>query len=299
MIKHHPVGAAADEINRLFFLANLRPGAHPAINQRITVGGVVDPEAETVFRLHSKLVKPCLAGDDGAVKTVLELLGLQGLLHRAVRPPVEGDDGLQLFNRLVRPFGLDAFVRRGVHWLLAGLGQLDSTVGGLQALLGPDGTVEARPHPEASDHVHDAVAELIDRQACKILGGRVGARLGFGRIKGPVNILGDEPGILGRGFFRIILGHRAINLTGERLDVFFTRQRLVILILHALAAVAMAVGAELLIQRLAGMLDGSGRRGLQEQESAQEQELGSGRKHGGNASVKARHTKAARKDYLA
>jgi hypothetical protein len=103
-------------------------------------------------------------------------------------------------------------------------------------LLGIDGPVKARPHAKAADHIHHAVAKLVDGEPGQILLRRIQPRLRRGRVKRIVHVFRDQFGVLGGRLVRVILRHRAVDLPGEGLDGLLAGQRLVVFILHALAA---------------------------------------------------------------
>ncbi len=253
MLQQELVGAPSDEEDAFFLLAHLRPCAYPAVNERVRLVVVIDPETEAVFRLHRKLMHPCLARNDAAFKAALELLRLQRLGHGAALAPVKGDHRLHALDGFVGPLFLDAVLRCRVHRLFPRLRQLHAAVDGLQPRLAPERAVEARAHAEAPDEVGHAVAVLRRCEARQIPRGRVDARLRLRRVKGVVDVLGHRFRVFAHAGVLVVLRHRLFDLARQCLKRSLADERLVIPSLHALAAVAVAFEALFVIDGLPGM----------------------------------------------
>ncbi len=83
------VGAAADEEDVGFFLADLRPAGDPAVDEGLVA--VVDPEAEAVLAADDEFVGAGVGCDDAAFEAEVELEGIEGFGDWALIAECEGD----------------------------------------------------------------------------------------------------------------------------------------------------------------------------------------------------------------
>ena len=259
MIQPQPVGATTHQEEALLLLTHRGASAHPGIDQGIVFTHVIDPQPRAVFRLEGEFIHARLRCQHAAFPGVLKLIRLHLLLVRAVGTKVECHLRIHTIKLVVRALGFDAFFRCGIHRRLTGLGQFRATIIALQSCFSTDGAIKSRPHAETPDQVHHRSAILRDGQSAQILVRRMTARLRCTRIKGIINVRRHLLRILSHAGALLVLRHRALDLTRQRLQREIARERIIILVLHALTLGPVALLAHLLVNdgtRMLGCVSG-------------------------------------------
>ena len=250
-LQREGIRPATQQIQGLLHLANFRAAAHPPVDQHRL--RIIDKKADAVLALHDEFVRASVRRDDRALPACRKLRRSHLQRVRTVGTKVE----IHLGVHPVEPHLLQRLVLLLVLFrrlFFSGLGRIGSrlrlgndhpVVKGLQAVNRPQCPVKPRTKPP--HHIRHRGAVLGNGQPRQIKFRRLQPCLRLRRIKGVVNVSGHLLRILTHARSHIIVRHGAGDALRQRFSGAVAMQRLVVLVLHPFAILAMALDAQLLI----------------------------------------------------